>query len=226
LSTYLTTDELVEKLNKVNLAVASHGNIEKNRKNDAIIKKQTKPNKEQSKTSKKTKRLIFFIVLGIALLNLIFLMIPTFFENGSYFINGDKSVLAVPNDQEFGTGDNVLITKLIVIERLDPSTLEDGTLIVVYGKFNRDLYWMEEVLDFDLENETINTTFAGFILNTYSFDEVDGIYVRDANLMNTIYYVSTSVRGFIILVFIHLIIFGFVYYFFIRDKKLQLNLFK
>jgi hypothetical protein len=225
LSNYLTTDELVAELNKVNLAVTSHGNIEKNRKKD-VTKKAVNQTKKESKTSKKTKKLIFFIVLAIAVINLIFLMIPTFFENGSFLINGDKSVLAVPNDQEFGVGDNILNTKIIVIEKLNPEELENGDLIVVYGRFDKDLYWMEEVLDFDLENEILSTTFAGFILNTYSFEEISGIYVRDANLLNIIYYVSTSIRGFIILVFVHLIIFGFVYYFFIKDKKVKLNLFK
>lgn len=199
---YLTTDELVLKLNT---------------EQDKPLSEQMDETKIYRKEKvKKIGRIVYWIILGILLLYTLFSMIPMIFEDRAVNLLGRTTMLAVPNDQEL---DEELTSDVIHVKKFRFEDVQIGDRIVIYGKFSTDLYWVEEVVSIDREKQTLDTTFAYFVSNTYSKDDIRATFSHHSTTLSTIFYVSTTPRGFASLLFIEVLILGAVYYYFVRKPK-------
>lgn len=197
----LTTEELVNQLNNQTHTVSPD-------KNDIHSRKKM--------THKSVGRIIYWFLLGVMVGYTLFSVIPMTFENRAVNLLGKSTLLAVPNDQELS---NELFTDVIHIRKFSFDEVQVGDRIVIYGKYASSLYWVEEVVAIDEVNQKLDTTFGYFIRNTYDKSDVVATYVKRADLLSTIFYVSTTPRGFASLLMIEVLVFGISYYYFIRKPK-------
>lgn len=196
---FLSTDELVDFLNH-----------------------QTHPNHSPSIDSKyhkkrfRTRTIIFFILLSFAILHLFYVSIPLISSNRGVNAFGSATIVAVTMDQPLG---NTVNAHVVIMGKLNPEEIKTGDHVITYGLYGTDIYWVAEVVSVNSENQTCEVTFDGVIANVIHFQDIEGTYIRRANLLNTISYISSSLVGYIFLLGIDVIGFSSVYYFYIRKKK-------
>jgi hypothetical protein len=202
LNEYLTTEELVKALR-----------LQASRPQ---YKEVVKQNKVNNKKIKKVGRIIYWVVLGLLVLYTLYALIPMIVKDRAVNLLGKSTMLVIPNDQEL---DQELNSDVIHIKKFSFDDIQEGDRIIIYGKFGTDLYWMEEVVDIDTVNRTLDTTFGYFIRNTYQEDEIIAAFDHHANLLSTIVYVATTPRGFASMLFIEALILSVIYYYFVREPK-------
>lgn len=196
---YLSTEELLAQLARQKVA------------SEIYIKKDTKKLK-----IKINKKQIFWSFVALAILHTLFISFPLILPNRGSGLLGNTNVLAVPNNQEL---DEELDTKIVIVKQFKLDELTVGDDILVYGRYSTEIYWIEEVVEIREASNELETTFDGFISNSIPIDDVDYIYIRDSSFLGTIYYVSSSPRGFIVMVTTQALILSVVYYFYIKEKK-------
>lgn len=177
---------------------------------------------KQKKKLKINKRVLYWILFAIAITHLVYISIPMILPNRGLNVVRYTNVIAVPIDQEVvvdETGFEISAT-VVLIEKFDPDELEIGDLVVIFGKFGSNVYWVERVASFDLENQTLTTTLDGYTQSedVNSFDEVEGFFVRRATIAGTLTYVSSNTRGYLVMLFSHALVLSILYYLYIRDK--------
>jgi len=219
LSDYLSTEELVKIINdKKALFQEDDYSKHKIKKNRASLSVNDLKNK-----LKRNKRIFLGIVILI-LLHLSYLVLPLVLPHNGLALFGMANVVAVPYDQEIvvdETGYEVYAA-IVVIEKFKVEDLNIGDLVVIYGKFGSNVYWVERVEDFDLDARTITTSVDGFVASTdvTSFDDVEGFFVRMAGQSGVISYVSANLNGFILIILIYVVaIYGFYILFIEKHQK-------
>jgi hypothetical protein len=206
LTDYLTTEELLAQL----------------RRQAADTVSTNTQSKKKTKKFKINKRVLYWILFAIAITHLIYISIPMILPDRGLGIVRYTNVIAVPIDQEVvvdETGFEISAT-VVLIEKFDPEKLEVGDLVVIYGKFGSNVYWVERVASFNIENQTLTTTLDGYIASedVNSFDEIEGFFVRRATLVGTLTYVSSNTRGYLVMLTSHALVLSILYYLYIRDK--------
>lgn len=211
---FLTTDELLEVINSQSLSKIDYK--EKSNKNSYqsldIIKKKLKKNK-----------LIYLTIAILIILHIIYLVLPLVLPDRGLGLYGMSNILAVPIDQEvvIDEGSFEVFAAVVVVEKFDPSELDIGDLIVIYGKFGSDVYWVERVVDFDLEEGSVTTSLDGVFASddVTSLDQVRGYFVRLAGTSGALQYVSANFRGFTLIVLIELTVLYGLYFLIIDPVK-------
>lgn len=199
MANYLSTEELLAQL--ASQKVASNLHIQK------------KVRKFNIKINKKT---IYWIFVGLAILHTMFIAFPLILPNRGIGLLGTANVLAVPNNQEL---DEELSTRIVIVKRFKLDDLKVGDNILIYGRFGTDIYWVEEVVEIRESLNELQTTFDGFISNTTSIDDIDFVYIKDASFLGTIYYVSSNLRGFLVMASVQGLILSIIYVFYIKENK-------
>jgi len=204
LNDFLTTEELIQRLR----TQSTH---------EIQNKKSVQHHKHQQKTeASKTVKMIYWCLVGLFSLITLLALIPMVLPNRAINLIGRTMILAIPNDQEL---DAELKADVIIIKKFSFDDIVIGDRIIIYGKFSTDLYWVEEVVSIDLTNRTLDTTFGYFVRNTYSEADVIATFHDHTTTFESLVYVSTTPRGFISLVLIEVLIFGSIYYYFIRNEQ-------
>ena len=220
---FFSTDELVQTVN------------EQNSSNHQIEKKHSKEKNESfEELNRKLKRnkIIYLSISILIAFHIIYLILPLVLPNNGLALYGMSNVLAVPIDQEVVIEDGAfeVYAAVVVIEKFNASNLNIDDLVVIYGKFGSNVYWVERVVDFDLEEKTITTSLDGVFASNdvTSFDQVIGFYVRMAGTSGALQYVSSNFRGFTLIVLIELLILYGLYFVLLdpiknKIKKYNLN---
>lgn len=204
---FLTTEELLAQLRRQEAGSVSTNPQAKKKKNNKF---------------KINKRVLYWILFAIAITHLIYISIPMILPNRGLGVVRYTNVIAVPIDQEVvvdETGFEISAT-VVLIEKFNPELLEIGDLVVIYGKFGSNVYWVERVSAFNLEEETVTTTLDGYIASedVNTFDEIEGFFVRKASIVGTLTYVSSNTRGYLVMLTSHALVLSILYYLYIRDK--------
>jgi predicted nucleic acid-binding Zn ribbon protein len=169
----LTTDELLQEMR--DMSDEAH----------VIVKSEQK--------KKRKKYYIFWGIVAIAVLHLLFLSIPLAIGvHHTVAIFGETRVLAIP--YVAGTVPE-REGHVIVLNRYDTEHIAVDDFVVIYGLLDTDYYWEVKITDFDQTAETASVTYDDFSSETISFDDIDGVYVKDANFLGVIMFVSSRVRG-------------------------------
>ncbi|MDX9692085.1 MAG: hypothetical protein RBT45_06480, partial [Acholeplasmataceae bacterium] len=109
---------------------------------------------------------------------------------------------------------------IAVHHKFNSSKAQEGDLILVFARFGTKYYNIEEVYDVDIENNQIESTFDGATTNIYDLDDIEAVYVRRANQIETLYYIFGTIRGYIMLIIGNLVVFGGVYTFYIQPNPI------
>ncbi len=202
---YKTPDQIVVEQNK-------QDNDEMSENNDtSSIKKKFKFN----------KKTVFWIVTGLAVLHILFITIPLIFPNRGIDILGYANIIAVPNTQEL---DEELYQRVITVHRFKIDEIEIGDKIIVDGRFSTDVFWVETVVEIREELGEIDTSFNGFVKNTTQIEDVEFVFIRESSFIGVIYFTSSNLRGYLVMLSTHIVILGLVHYFYINEKRKKVNL--
>jgi hypothetical protein len=221
LTDFLTTDELLDVINN-----------QSSSKNEYKVKSNKYENQSLDSIQKKLKKnkIIYLSIAILILMHIIYLILPLVLPDNGLGLYGMSNVLAVPIDQDvvIDEGSFEVFAAVVVVEKFDPSKLDIGDLIVIYGKYGSDVYWVERVVDYNLEEGTVTTSLDGVFASddVTSLDQVRGYFVRMAGTSGALQYVSSNFRGFTLIVLIELtVLYGL--YFLIIDpvKKKEKHLF-
>jgi uncharacterized membrane protein YobD (UPF0266 family) len=222
LSDYLSTDELVELINKV--SVHDH-----NYKNEVQSKRKTKTPLTIEELTKRIKRntKIFIGLIILFIIHIGYLTLPLILPNQGLELFGMANVVAVPYNQDVvidETGYEVYAA-VVVIEKFNVEKLNIDDLVVIYGKFGSNVYWVERVIDFDLELKTITTSSDGFFESTdvTSFEDVEGYFVRLAGRSGALAYVSANLNGYLLIIIAYIVASYTIYTLFLERYKKKLK---
>ena len=144
------------------------------------------------------KKREFYILWGIvifAVLHLLLFSLPLMVGiHKTVDITGSARVIGIPYIEG-----NVAERpgQVIVLGRYDTDQISTGDHIIVYGLVNTTYYWEVEIVSIDQNNQTFNATYDGLFDATYSYDDIYGIYTRDANAVGIFLYVLSTWRGLI-----------------------------
>jgi len=206
LTNYYSTDELLKQLDKQNEI------SEEKRKQ---LTKSVKIKERKIHQFKLNRKIVFIIALVAAIVHIFYVSIPLVTDNRGINAFGVTTILAVPDDQPLS---NSLYARVVIIEKYDVGNYEAGDKIIVYGLYNTTMNWVVEIVTIDRVTHEAQITFDGVISHTINTSEIEGKYVRTANLMGIISYISSNVQGYIFLIGVYIIGFSLVYYFYIRKK--------
>ncbi len=197
---FLTTEEIISSLNHIKEKNISDINNFKDKKNFKIKKKH-----------------IFWSIVIITVLHLVFMGLPLALKENSSSVMGYEYGVVFKKNQD-ATGQ--LIGNVTRVESIDPNEIQIGDDILIFGLYDvGDYYWQVEVVDIDINAQTLRATYDGIIKNTYDFDEVQGEIGDEANLIGIFYYTASTPRGFIIMIFFHALVIYVAHYFLIQKKK-------
>jgi hypothetical protein len=164
----------------------------------------------------KIKRIIFGSIVILAVLHLVFMALPMISKDLSKEIFNYQYVIAISKDQEI---DEDLTGEVVRLKIIDKTTLNSGDRVLVFGLYDSSYYWEVEILDNDITNQEVEATFDDVIRNRYSYDEIEGIYTDEANIIGIFYYTASTPRGFITMIILHALIVYIVHYVMFKDKN-------
>lgn len=196
----MTTDELIRQLYK-------------QRDSDIGEKRQPEKTKKKIKFNKKT---IFWIVTGIAILHILFITLPLVLPNRGINLLGYANVIAIPNTQEL---DEELYQRVVTVHPFDINDIEVGDKVIVFGRFSTEVYWVETVVEIREDLGEMDTSFDGFIRNTVQIEDIELKFVRESSFIGVIYFTSSNLRGYLVMLSTHVLILGLIHYFFINEKR-------
>lgn len=169
------------------------------------------------------KKVLYWTIFALLILHLVYITIPMVLPDRGLGVVGYTNVIAVPIDEEVTIDETGFEVKasVVLIRKFIPEEMQVGDLVVIYGKFGSNVFWVERVASFDLENRTLTTTLDGYTASedVNSFDEVEGVFIRKATLAGTLTYVSSNTRGYLVMLLAHALVLSILYYVLIRDKK-------
>lgn len=178
-----------------------------------------KPDKIEVKTKKKfklNKKHLFGSIVVIAVLHLVFMSLPLVLGQQTKDILGYQYGIAIDRSQEI---DEVVEGRLYRITPIDINDIEIGSYVLILGLYGNQYYWEVEVLEVDIDNQTIRATFDDIISRTYHIDDVSGVIADSTNLIGAIYYTASTPRGFISMVILHALILYGTYYMMFQNKR-------
>ncbi len=163
--------------------------------------KELSPLEKRSRNLKIIK-ITYWVIAILAIIHVIYLLSLLVSQNRGLSLFGQTTVVAVPIDQQITIIDGGFEANatVVIIRRFEPNDLEVGDLVVIYGKFGSDVFWVERVVSFNNTTRELVTTIDGVFASedVTSYDQVRGYFVREAGLSGAINYVSSQFRGYII----------------------------
>jgi hypothetical protein len=183
-----------------------------NHKSEQVVTKKSKKPMHKNKI----KRIIFGSIVILAVLHLVFMALPMISKDLSKEIFNYQYVIAISKVQDI---DEDLTGEVVRLKIIDKTTLNSGDRVLVFGLYDSSYYWEVEILDNDITNQEVEATFDDVIRNRYSYDEIEGIYTDEANIIGIFYYTASTPRGFITMIILHALIVYIVHYVMFKDKN-------
>jgi len=160
--------------------------------------------------------LSFYILVILIMASVGMMTLQLIDSDYSYQILQRSFIAAVSPDQDINT---VMYTDVIQIVNFNENKVTPGDNVVIFGDYNIDEYWVEEVTEMDFVNREITLTYDQLSTNTYSFDDVVGTFEKEANIIGTILYTAKFPTGYMWIVASHIFILVFYYLSVVNPKK-------
>jgi hypothetical protein len=174
-------------------------------------------NTSNQKKRKKKEYYILWGIVAIAVLHLLLFSLPVIIGvKNTVNLIGQTRVVGIPYvegnvSQRRG--------KVIVLNRYDIDKINEGDFVVIYGLEDTQYHWEVEITFVDVKNKTIAASFNGLYSSNHHFDEIEGVYAKDANSFGVILYVSSQWKGLLAAAAVYLSVILIYYVFIIREMK-------
>jgi transcriptional regulator with XRE-family HTH domain len=164
--------------------------------------------KSTSSIKRNILRYGFYAILILFTINIGFMTLHRLDTNYNYDLLPYSYINAVTPGQNVN---QTMFLGIVRVEPFDPDSVNFGDQIVIYQDFGLNEYFVQEVRSVNTDNQTITTTYDQVTLVTNEFSDIPGVYVRDANLIGSIYYASKFNTGYVFLVLAHVILLAMYY---------------
>lgn len=160
----------------------------------------------------------FFVMIILLLINVVIMSLYLISDRDEFKIFNNAYINAVLPNQDIN---EKLDLGIIKIGEFDINNIDINDQVIIKGDFSLDVYWVEDIVSIDKVNSTIDITYDQISSNSFTKDDIIGVYIEDAKFMGSIYYSSSFLRGYSFLTMSHLfVVFGF-YYIFLTQKEEQ-----
>lgn len=157
----------------------------------------------------------FYLLAFVFFINAVVMSLHFINREYDYKILNRLYIEAVlPGQDIVGTGR--ASTGIVKIEELNIEQLSVDDQVIICCDFGIDENWVEDVVTVDVENDLIETTYDGIVLVEVSSEDIYGVYIKDANFFGTVYYTSTFLRGYILLMLTQGIILYLYHHIFVK----------
>lgn len=141
------------------------------------------------------KKILIIVVSVIILIQSIYFFIPLVTQNKGINQYGFSAFNAVKYNEE-AIGNKL---KLTVVWANKVESLEINDLIIIKdNKTGKEEYWIEKVILIDNENITLQTNDIEPTTHVVSKNKIIGKYIKDANLLERVYFVNSNLLGYIL----------------------------
>ena len=194
----LTTDELLEKLTDpiADVSLSKHIHYQK-------------------------KKWTFYTLWGIvilAVLHLVYLSLPLILGiHNTVNILGSARVIGIPYIEGVVTERP---GEVIIMGQYQLDQITENDFVMVYGLVDTNYYWEVEIKTIDSTNQTFTASYDGVYEETYSYDDIYGVFERDANSIGVFIYVSSQWRGLLATFAVYASIIGVYYSIIYKEMKL------
>lgn len=148
------------------------------------------------------KRITIIVLTIIIIIHSIIFFIPIINEDKGVKTYGFSAFNAVKYNEE-PKGNKLKLTVVWVREAKNLKV--DDLIIIKDNKTGTVEYWVEKVVSIENEEITLRTADSDFEEHQVNQSEVIGNYIKDANVIETVYYVNIQWVGYILS---NLILFG------------------
>jgi hypothetical protein len=156
----------------------------------------------------KIVKMIYWVVVVFLILHLLYLSLPFYLEAQTVTtIKGSDTVAVVKKDQS----PPILEITVVVIDKFDYDDLALEDYVIVYNP-DDDIYMEKRVVAIDFTNNTFEATYANQTIESYTSDDLIGVYKKDATFVQLFSYGMSTLRGFIGTIIVYIIIAGVSYY--------------
>lgn len=160
----------------------------------------------------------FFTIAFVFFFNAILMTLHFINRDYGYRILDQLYVETIMPDQDL-TGK--MSTGIARIEKVDYELIAINDSIVFCCDYGLDENWVQRVVNIDKENKLLEVTYDGVVTTIASEEQVYGLYLNEANFFGTLYYTSTFLRGYILLMVSQLLFLYIYHYAFIQKRLIK-----
>jgi len=163
----------------------------------------------------------FYLVLGFVIINAIFMSLYFHDNEYKYTVFSHSYIEAILPEQ---ATNQTLSTGVVRIKDTSFEAFKKGDYVVTYNEDNQllgtgiEFPLISEVISVNETAETLVITYDDVVSISVSQEEVIGEYQREAGFIGTYYYTNMFLRGYILLMFSHIILLSGYYFVFIYDN--------
>lgn len=162
--------------------------------------------------------IVFYVLVLVVLVNTFVMTLYLINANEDYKIFNHAYKEAVLPEQDIN---ETMKTGIVRIKEYEFHDLEVGTKVVMCCDYQIDTPWVETVVN-KKQDRQLETTYEGVISTNVSEDNVYGVFVKEANILGTLYYSSSFITGYLYLTASHILLVSLYYILLLRNKKLNL----
>jgi len=162
----------------------------------------------------------FYFLAFIFFINAIFMSLHLMNRNYDYKILNKLYIEAILPDQDL-TGK--MFTGIVKIEEIDYDEITIDDKVVFCCDYGLDENWVQDIVDIDREEKQLETTYDGLVTTDVFEEEVYCVFIKEANFFGTMYYTSSFVRGYVLLMTSQILFIYFYHYVFIKKRLADLK---
>jgi len=172
---------------------------------------------------RKKRMFIFGYFVFLSVIIILFFALPWIFPNVSIKLFNGFQEFAVPYNSEIVNGQ--VRKKVLWLNGFKIEELNQGDLLAVIDS-NTNSIWIEEVVNIDWESNEVITSFDGLLARRTSFDNIKGLFDREASAFGVFYYSVSSPPGLIIMTIAIILSLLIGYYGFVNNVSTYYRKFK
>lgn len=157
-----------------------------------------------------------YLLILLVTVNVGFMTLHRFDPNYQYDILNHSYINAITPDQNVNA---TMYLDIVRVSEFNPDTAQVGDNIIIYGDFGLNEYFVEEITSINQDTQTVSTTYDNQTTVANEFNDIVGVYEREANLFGTIYYASKFNTGYLFLVLGHVLLISMYYLSFMDSSK-------
>ncbi len=138
----------------------------------------------------------FYVLAFMFFINAVFMTFFLLNRKYDYLILDQLYIEAVLPEQDI---DDTLYTGIVKIKEIDFDNLRPGDRIVFCCAYGIEENWVQEIVSVNPDDKTLTTTYDGVVTSDITEDDVNGVFIEEANFIGTFYYTAMFPRGYFLL---------------------------
>ncbi len=174
---------------------------------------------DSEKSQWRLGKIIYWIMVGIAVLQLAYLSLPLFMSTHTLIDTVGSQPVAVAT---YGQLPPSISLQIIKVGQYQFDELEVTDVVVVYNDVD-SIYIEKQVISIDQANQTFVATYTGTTADTYEAHDLIGVNEGTAGIFQLFLFAVSTQTGYIGTAVVYVLIFGISYVFFFKRDKILIK---